>query len=157
MAASLAVAVVSAFVVLAHHDARTMQVPVGPARRVTVGAVAGFTALGAVTGDWPDLLGAVLGAVLVTGVQLVPFLLQHRAGGEWIGRADVRLAVPFGWTLGWFSVELAAAGLGVALVAGLVSSLASGRRAIPFVPFLTAGLGLGVAWALVGPAGTLVS
>lgn len=140
------------FLVAAAEDARTGHVAVRTGRTTTAVAVVGLTAVGLVATAWAQLVQALLGAALVTGIQAIPYLLQPGRGsgrsGEWIGRADVRFGVPFGWTLGFFGLGFALVGFAVALVAGLVASAIRRRRRIPFLPYLALGLWSGLAWAL---------
>lgn len=158
LSAGLAAVVAVQFVLVAVEDARTGRVSVRAAQRITAVAIGGFGIVGLVTAAWTSLIQAALGAAVITGIQLVPYLLQGRGsrstsgGGDgrraWIGRADVRLAVPFGWTLGWFGLGFAFAGFASALLAGLVASAVSRSDRIPFVPFLAVGLIIGLLWAL---------
>ncbi|MDH3681932.1 MAG: hypothetical protein OEV40_18490 [Acidimicrobiia bacterium] len=149
---AVAALVGSLFVIAGVEDARTQQVSIRIGRTTTVVAIVGLGAIGLIATEWTQLVQALVGALLVTGIQVVPYLLQsgRRSGqtGEWIGRADVRFGVPFGWTLGWFGVGFAVVGFAVALVAGLIASAVTGRRRIPFVPYLAVGLWAGLAWAL---------
>jgi prepilin signal peptidase PulO-like enzyme (type II secretory pathway) len=147
-ATAVAAAVGILFVPLAAGDARTSQVPVRGARLATAVAVAGLGGYGLIVQAWNELAGSALGAALVTGIQLVPYWVQRRSTEDWIGRADVRLALPFGWTLGWFGLWFAVAGFAMALVSGLTASLLTRRTRIPFVPFMTFGLWAGLALAL---------
>ncbi len=78
----------------------------------------------------------------------VPVTPDRRAEGAWIGRADVRLGVPFAWTLGWFGLGFAVVGFALALLLGLMVGAVTRRTRIPFVPFLTVGLITGLLWAL---------
>ncbi len=150
----MALVVAVGFVHLALGDARTGQVVVARARAVTIIAVTGLGAIGLLAADWWALIGAALGAAVVTGIQYLPYRLQRTADRDWIGRADVRLAVPFGWTLGYFGLGYALAGFATALVTGLAATVIGRRRSIPFVPFLALGLVVALAWALVmGEAG----
>ncbi len=136
---------------IAVHDARTQQVVISHARAVTAVALLGLGAVAVATTDWIALLAAALGATLVVGIQLVPYLLQKRRDEDLIGRADVRLALPFGWTLGFHGFGFVIVGFATALLTGLAYSVLLRRRRIPFVPFLTAGLIVGLAWAAMAP------
>lgn len=144
----------AAFVALAINDARTWRVPVRHSMGVTGLAVGGLGLVAVMAGRWSALITAALAAVVIVSIQLVPYGLQRGQGGGAIGKADVRLAVPFGWTLGHFGFGFALTGFAVALVAGLAVALVTGRRKLPFVPFLALGLlaGLGLA-AASGPPG----
>lgn len=135
-------------IILAVRDARTERVPVRWARAVTAVAVGGLAVGGVLGREWGALAGAGAGASLVTGIQLVPYGLHARSGQEAIGRADVRLGVPFGATLGWFGLGFTVVGFALALVAGLVASAALRRRRLPFVPFLAGGHAAALVWAL---------
>ena len=88
---------------------------------------------------------------MVFAIQLVPYRLQHRSRDQ-IGRADLRLSIPFGWTLGFHGLGFVFVGFAVALLTGLLVSTLTRRRRIPFVPFLTVGLAVGVLWAVVAGA-----
>ncbi len=133
---------------LAVRDARTGRVPVRWSRALTAVAVGGLAVIGMAGRDWGALTGALAGAVLVTGIQLVPYGLQARTGRAAIGRADVRLGVPFGASLGWFGVGFTVVGFALALPGGLVASAAVRRRRLPFVPFLAGGHAVALVWAL---------
>jgi prepilin signal peptidase PulO-like enzyme (type II secretory pathway) len=143
----LATLITAGFAAIAHHDWRTSRVVVRHAIGITAVAVAGFGTLALASSQWTRLAGSILGAVLVTSIQLFPYLMQRQRGGGLIGTADVRLAVPFGWTLGYFGVSFAFIGFAVALVAGLGFALISRRNRIPFVPFMTIGLIVGLGWS----------
>lgn len=147
MAAVLSLLVIIGFGYLSIGDLRTREVVVNEARLVTALAIGGLGAFGLATAAWSDLLGAALGAGLVFAIQLVPYRLQHRSRDQ-IGRADVRLSIPFGWTLGFHGLGFVFVGFAVALLTGLLVSTLTRRRRIPFVPFLTVGLAAGVLWAV---------
>ncbi len=155
--AIVAAMVAALFVVVAIEDARTMRVTVSTARLITAVAIVGLGIAAVAAGAFAGLVTALVGAVVVTSIQAVPYLVQRRrtVQHEWIGRADVRLGSPFGWTLGWFGLGFVVVGYGTALLAGLVVALGSGRRRVPFVPFLALGLFVGLGWALAreGPLG----
>jgi prepilin signal peptidase PulO-like enzyme (type II secretory pathway) len=152
LALMLAAGIGGAFILMARSDLRTSRVVVHHSRTTTTAALVGMGALAVISGAWTSLLQAAAGAVVVTGIQLIPYLLQRRRGGGWIGRADVRLAVPFGWTLGWFGLDLVFLGYAIALVSGLAFSFVTRQRRIPFVPFLTIGLWSALTWTLIaGP------
>lgn len=141
--------VVALFAVAAIEDATTERVRIRLSQLITVVAVAGFSLVSVVASSWTRLLSALAGAAIVVGVQAIPYWRQARAGTksratDRIGKADVRLGVPFGWTLGWFDVGYAVVGFALALALGVLYSLATRRTSVPFVPFLTAGLALGV-------------
>ncbi|MEM7337676.1 MAG: A24 family peptidase [Actinomycetota bacterium] len=140
----MAALVALGFVVMARDDLRTGQVVVRQAQITTLVAVVGLGLPAALTGRWGALISAAVGAVVITGVQAVPYLAQRRLRRAMIGRADVRLAVPFGWTLGMFGLGWALLGFAVALVAGLLTAAITRREQMPFVPFLTAGLVVGL-------------
>ncbi len=129
-------------------DARTQRVPVRRSRALTVAVVAGLGAVGVAGREWGALAGAGAGAGLVTGIQLVPYRLQARTGRDAIGRADVRLGVPFGASLGWFGVGFTVVGFAIALVGGLAAAAVLRRRRLPFVPFLAGGHVAALVWAL---------
>ena len=143
----IAVAVGVGMVMLAVGDARTAKVPVRPARALSALAVVGLGVVGLVDQAWLPLAQAAAGAALVTAIQLVPYLGQSRSDKSWIGRADVRLGIPFGWTLGWFGIGFTVVGFLTALLSGLVVSVATRRRRIPFIPFLSLGFWVGLIWA----------
>lgn len=147
LAIAIAAGVGAAFVVMAWSDLRTSRVVVRQAKQATALAVVGLGGIAVSGRDWFVIIQAAAGAVLVTGIQMIPYWYQQRYGEERIGRADIRLAVPFGWTLGWFGIGFALVGYAIALVTGLAYGILSGRRRIPFVPFMTVGLWLGLAWA----------
>ncbi len=144
----LAGTVCIAFVAIGYVDWRTSRVVVNHAIGVTIVAIVGFGALAIADTDWGNLAGSVVGAVLVTSIQLVPYAIQRGRGEALIGTADIRLGVPFGWTLGYFGVSFAFIGFAIALVCGLTFAVASGRQQIPFIPFLTIGLVAGLGWAM---------
>ena len=149
VAASLvSFAVAAVFVVEAVRDARTSMVVVVHARIVTALALIGLGSIGVLDRNWVGLVGAVLGALLVTLIQLVPYKLQQRKGRPMIGRADVRLGIPFGWTLGYFGLSFVFMGFALALLSGLGFCFVSRRERIPFIPFLAFGLVGGLLWAL---------
>ncbi|MEZ5407262.1 MAG: prepilin peptidase [Acidimicrobiales bacterium] len=135
-------------IVLAVRDARSERVPVRWGQAVTAVALGGLAVAGVLGREWGALAGAGAGAALVTGIQLVPYGIQARSGREAIGRADVRLGVPFGATLGWFGLGFTVVGFALALVAGLGASAALRRRRVPFVPFLAGGHAAALIWAL---------
>lgn len=148
--------VVGGFVALAVQDARSQEVSVRAAQLVTAIAVTGLSAATILGDSWTRPVFAVAGAVLVTGLQALPIAIARlrsspRSAPEHaapVGAADIRLAVPLGWTLGWFGLAFAVVGYGLALVAGLATAVVTGRERIAFVPFLTAGLVVGLGWAL---------
>ena len=142
-----AAAVGLALAALAVTDARTQRVPVRPMVALTAlsPGVLGIASL--MASEWTHIVNAVVGLAIVVGVQLLPFVVQHRTGKPMIGRADVRLAPTFGFTLGWYGAAFAAIGLLVALVAGLAIAAATRRSRIPFVPPLTIGYWIALTWA----------
>ncbi len=152
-AAALSVVLVLLLTGAALEDARTGRVTIRRARIITAVALFGFGAISALSGTWDRLVTAALGVAVIAGVQAIPYWLQSLGEGrDWIGRADVRLGVPFGWTLGWFSVGVAVGGFAVSLAGGVLFTLAARRQSVPFVPFLTVGLAGGVAVGLLGLA-----
>jgi prepilin signal peptidase PulO-like enzyme (type II secretory pathway) len=142
------------FVAVARNDARTWQVAVRHAIAITGLAVVGLGAVGVAAGHWTHLVTAAVSALFITSVQIVPYLLQRRRGTAAIGKADVRLAVPFGWTLGYFGLGFALVGFAVALVSGLGFAVVTRRQRVPFVPFLAIGLAAGLVWAAVIAVGS---
>lgn len=164
------------FARMAIQDARTWTVRVAEANATTAIAVVGLSVAAVIDQEWGALLQAVAMAATVTGIQGVPYLLQQRTRAirpevsplepsapestpasegptevpaeRRIGLADVRLAIPFGWTLGWFGISFAFVGFAVAVLGGLAALLLTRRRALPFVPFLAVGLGVGLGLAL---------
>ena len=131
---------------LAVADARVMRVPVRPVQMLTLATVLGLGLLSAASGSWPQLAGAVTGAVIVTSVQALPLVLGRRTGRDLVGAADVRLGVPFGWTLGWFGVGFAVVGLAAALLGGLGTAAVLRSSRVPFVPAMAAGYWLALLW-----------
>ncbi|MGI9611436.1 MAG: hypothetical protein ACR2QO_00890 [Acidimicrobiales bacterium] len=149
-AAALSILVVILVAGAALEDADTGRVTIRRAQRITAVAFVGFGAISALSGTWDRLLTASLGVVVIAGIQAIPYVLQSQGEGrDWIGKADVRLGVPFGWTLGWFGVGVAVAGFAVSLAGGVLFSLAARRQRVPFVPFLALGLACGVAWGVL--------
>jgi len=144
----IGVVTAAGLIVLGVRDARTERVPVRWSRALTAVAVGALLVVGAAGRQWGALAGAAAGAVLVTGIQLVPYRLQARSGTAAIGRADVRLGVPFGATLGWFGLGFTVVGFALALLAGLAASAALRRRRLPFVPFLAGGHAVALVWAI---------
>jgi len=165
-AAVMAAAVVVLFVVAAFEDAATGRVTIRRSQVTTAAAVVGFGLISAATGSWERLLSAALGATIVVAVQAIPYWLQSTSDtsrdinppqdsrSDWIGKADLRLGLPFGWTLGWFGVEVAVGGFVVALAVGVLFSLATRRRSVPFVPFLAIGLAVGAVFGVLDLAAT---
>lgn len=147
LAAATAIAVAAGFVILAADDAKTSTVVVRHARWVTAVALIGLVLSAVLDQNWIALMTASVSSVMVTGIQLVPYVLQARRGGERIGRADVRLSIPFGWTLGYFGLGFAFIGFAMALLAGLCFAVVTRRRRIPFLPFMALGLIVGLLWA----------
>lgn len=147
--AGIGVVTAAGLIVLAVRDVRTGRVPVRWSQGVTAAAIGGLAVVGVAGREWGALAGALAGAALVTGIQLVPYGLQARTGRAAIGRADVRLGVPFGASLGWFGVGFTVVGFALALVSGLAASTALRRRRLPFVPFLAGGHVVALVWALV--------
>jgi leader peptidase (prepilin peptidase)/N-methyltransferase len=102
-------------VVLAAIDAACHRLPhvlVQPASWLSLVA---FTAVGAATGEWSDLLRAVLGAAVLGTFYLLLYLVGalFRGGFGW---GDVKLAVLLGLFLGWL-------GWGPVLLGALLPSL----------------------------------
>jgi len=142
--------VVAGFAVLTAEDIKTSRVVVAHAVAVTALAVCGLGFIGIVTTNGEGLAGAAIAAMAITGIQLVPYRRQRTRPEPEIGRADVRLAIPFGWTLGYFGLGFALVGFAFALVTGLGWALSHRSRrhqAVPFVPFLTIGLVVALFWA----------
>lgn len=152
LAASAAIVVVIGFVGLAVADARTSEVVVRQAQIVTLIAVGGLGSIALLSADWAVLATSAISAAVVTGIQLVPYAMQRRAGDERIGKADIRLGVPFGWTLGYFGLGFAFLGFAVALLAGLGAAAIMRTERLPFVPFLAGGLVVGLLWAALTAA-----
>lgn len=152
---TVAAAAVSALVVIlvagaALEDADTGRVTIRRAQVITAVALIGFGAISALSGTWDRLLTAAFGVAVIAGIQAIPYMLQARGEGrDWIGKADVRLGVPFGWTLGWFGIGVAIGGFAASLAGGVLFSLAARRQSVPFVPFLALGLTGGVAWGVL--------
>jgi len=145
----VAVAVVVAFGYLALSDVRTMKVPIRRSIQTTTLALGGLGVVGVTDQNWSALGSAVVGAVGITVIQLVPVIVQRRRGTPMIGRADVRLGIPFGFTLGYFGLVALFWGFLLANLAGLGWSLATGRNRIPFVAFMAAGMGAGLLIAAI--------
>ena len=157
LAAGVSILIVASFVVLGAEDAATSRVTIRRSRATTALAAIGFGAASALGNEWDRLLGAAIGAAMVAAALAIPYVVQgvgsraDRSGSgpeRWIGRADVRLGVPFGWTLGWFDVRVAIVGFGLALSAGLLYAIGGRRATVPFVPFLTLGLAAGAGWGV---------
>lgn len=145
----IAAAIGVGFTLLAVIDYRTLQVPVRHARRVAYGAIAGLTALSAMTGDWDRLIQACVGSTLVACLQALPYLWQQRRPDLLIGRADLRLAFPFGFTLGWFGLGFVVVGFTAALLTGLAYAAGTRKVLIPFVPAMSIGYWFALTWAVV--------
>ncbi|MEH3090414.1 MAG: A24 family peptidase [Microbacterium arborescens] len=136
---------------LAVVDARTRRLPnrlVLPLYPVGLG-LAVVVALD--RGSVLPLVQAVLSSVVLFAV----FALLHRGGG--MGGGDVKLAGALGLMAGGFGWEVAAVGVALAFVAGGVVAvlLLAGRRRnasrrIAFGPFLVAGAGVAIGFALSG-------
>lgn len=149
-AAAMGILVVILVAGAALEDADTGRVTIRRAQRITVVALFGFGAISALTGTWDRLVTAAFGVAVIAGIQAIPYFLQSQGEGrDWIGKADIRLGVPFGWTLGWFGLGVAVGGFAVSLAGGVVFSLATRRKRVPFVPFLALGLTGGVAWGVL--------
>jgi leader peptidase (prepilin peptidase)/N-methyltransferase len=96
----------------------------------------------AVTGDWPALLRAGLGAVALFAF----FYLLALAYASGMGFGDVKLAGVIGLVLGWFSWGAVAVGAfagfflgGVVGVAVLAVGAGGRKTALPFGPFMVLG------------------
>ena len=122
-----------------------------PNRILVPASVAGaslLTLAAALTGDWPALLRAGLGAVLLFAVFLILALISPRS----LGMGDVKLAgfigLFLGW-LGWTTLVLGAlAGFVVQAVVALL--LLAGRRIglrseLPFGPAMLLGAAIAIA------------
>ncbi|MEM8926075.1 MAG: hypothetical protein AAGD35_21425 [Actinomycetota bacterium] len=139
--------VIAGFTALAVGDARSRLVPVLGAQAVTVVAAVGVGVVAVIERRWWALAAAAAGAAFVFAVQAVPLVLGRRFGERWMGRADVRLALPFGWTLGFLGLGFVVIGFATANLAGLAMAGITRRRRIPFVPFLAVGLVVAALWA----------
>ncbi len=169
-ATAVSIVAVLSFVVVGLEDASTSRVTIRRAQAITAFTVLGLGSAAVAGGAWHRLVGAAVGAAVVTATLGFPYWLQTRrivpnhvetatdpgpnrvgrnsVGRNSVGRADLRLGVPFGWTLGWFDVGIAFVGFATALAAGVLYAAATRRSAIPFVPFLAIGLAVGVGWGL---------
>ena len=81
----------------------------------------------------------------MTAFLTLPRIVSRLRGSDLLGFAEVRLAVPFGWTLGSFGVGFAAVRQSVALVVGLGAAQLS---RVAFVLVLCAGYWLALTWAI---------
>lgn len=153
LAGAISVFVVAGFGVLAVDDVKTSTVIVRRAQALTALALGGLGLSAVATTNWSALATAAGSALAITTIQAVPYAAQRRTDRAWIGRADVRLSVPFGWTLGYFGIGFAVIGFAVSLAAGLVAAGLTRRQRIPFVPFMTIGLVVGLLWAFLVSVG----
>lgn len=110
-------------------DLRTHRLP----RRVSyAGALVGFVSLAVVAmvlDQTERIIDMVLGAVVVTAVLAIVYLIGRVAGGA-VGRGDLFLAPFLGVHLGWFGVGAAVVGVAVGFLLAAIASvvLLVGRR-----------------------------
>jgi len=142
-----------AFMVVATQDARTGRVKVLHAKLVTGYCLAATLTAAILNRSGTRLVTAALGAAMVTLIQLVPYLIQHRQGRPLIGKADVRLAVPYGWTLGWLGIGYVYVGFAVTLISALMWAGLMRSQRVRFVPFMSLGLWAACAWSIFGVTG----
>ena len=131
---------------------RLPTVIVGPA---IVAGAASLAVLAALTGDWPALGRALLGAL---GLGLL-FQLLYLLPGQGIGYGDVRLAVLLGLFLGWLGwAEVVGGALLPWLINGpiVLGLLLAGRvhrkSRLPFGPAMLGGAGLAIVLPAAVPA-----
>jgi leader peptidase (prepilin peptidase)/N-methyltransferase len=118
---------------------------------IAVGAVLLLVAA-AVGEEWPALLRAVLGAVVL----FVSFLILALISPRGLGMGDVKLAGLVGLYLGWlgWSVLVLGAAAGFVVQAVLALILLAGRRIglrgeLPFGPAMLLGAALAIGWSSV--------
>jgi leader peptidase (prepilin peptidase)/N-methyltransferase len=118
---------------------------------IAVGAVLLLVAA-AVGEEWPALLRAVLGAVVLFAAFLILALISPRG----LGMGDVKLAGLVGLYLGWlgWSVLVLGAAAGFVVQAVLALILLAGRRIglrgeLPFGPAMLLGAALAIGWSRV--------
>lgn len=123
----------SALLVLSVIDWRTMEIPVGI--NVFLAVLGIFsTAL-----DWEDVFGHLIGAVCVSGVLLLIYVVSQ---GRAIGGGDIKLMAACGLILGWQNIVLAfLVGCVLGSVIHLVRMKVSGQgHALAMGPYLAAGI-----------------
>ena len=97
---------------------------------------------------WPDVgvLSALLGGVACFALMLIPYL----AYPEGMGRGDVKLAafggLATGFPLGIIALLVGVVGGGIVALALLVTRVRGRKEAIPFGPFLAAGIMATLIW-----------
>jgi leader peptidase (prepilin peptidase) / N-methyltransferase len=111
----------------------------------TAVAVAGFTLIAALTGEWGDLGRGLLAGLAYAAGGFVMALLP----GAPLGLGDVKLALLLGLCLGWFGWPLVFAGVLLAWVVNLPFALVMlvrrGRKgSLPFGPAMLAGAYLAI-------------
>ncbi len=109
--------------------------------------LASFTVLSLIHADWNGLFVAAIGAVVLSGILFLSFLIYPKG----MGLGDVKLAITLGLLVGWlqpgvteaivYSLYVILLATSVAGFGGLLISwiLRRERTEIPFGPFLVAG------------------
>lgn len=105
--------------------------------------VVGLAITAAATGEWGSYGRALLGTLVVGGF----FLLLHLIRPADMGLGDVKLSLVVGLLLGWISWSAVVLGVFLAFLTGgvvgivlIVAGRAGRRTALPFGPFIFAGL-----------------
>ena len=130
---ALACLLVSALVVVAVIDARTMEIPLGLS--ITILVLGGISA----ALDYQNLLSHVIG---LFAVSLPLYLLYLATGGRGIGGGDIKLMAGCGLFLGWKLVLLGFFGgclLGTIIHITLMAAKKAGNQ-LSFGPYLSAGV-----------------
>lgn len=105
-----------------------------------------FAAAAAMTGDFGSLVTALVGAIALAGLYMLPALIRPGA----MGMGDVKLAGVIGLALGWLGVPELLVGafagvfLGGIFAVGLLLAGRARRTAVPYGPWLLAGAWVGI-------------
>jgi len=142
---------------VAWEDARTGRVKIMHSQTITAYVLACTILCAFLIGAESRLVEAAAGALMVTTIQLVPYLLQTHGRPGLIGKADVRLAVPYGWGLGWLGIGFVFLGFGITLVSALAIAFVTRKKQVRFVPYMALGLWVAWTWRVLGPQVNTVS
>lgn len=136
-------------VVLSIIDIKTQTLSIGITYTTLAIIVLSLSLSSVLTGDYWSVVRAAIGAAALS---ILYFIIWYVRPG-WMGFGDVRLAIPIGFILAWFSWETLVFGFfapymiaALYVIPQLISKKMKSKTPIPFGPWMILGTIVAIAW-----------